>query len=277
LGPAPRGYASFTSIDNSYETGRFVLFGGKSEPPTEKYFNDTWMLTVTKGPDGSETGAWKELVGDVSPPGRFYHKATKQNVMWSDDLYVFGGAERPDTVVVNDLWALGPIQKDPVEMHWSLIEKNTSNTSTPTARQGMTLVMGDDIILFGGRPGTAKGAYGDVWTYSRSDKWILRQSGTTFARAGHAAAIVNQTMLVFGGSFIGLDPPYVETYYNDLLALDTKSFQWTVVQTNGGTDDPARPWKRNGHSLDFVNGRLVLFGGYGLYQGLRNDVWEYTQ
>jgi len=136
---------------------------------------------------------------------------------------------------------------------------------------------GNSIIFFGGYSGT--GGYSDTWQYIiGTNAWVQLTKDADpsgpHPRWAHSAVLVDSgsgpEIIIFGGSFVG-GP--INPYYNDVwkLTLSGSTWGWTQLLEDGNTQGP---WRRGGHSAVVSNGRVYIFGGYGMYIGLYNDVWE---
>ena len=104
---------------------------------------------------------------------------------------------------------------------------------------------------FGGTDGTRW--FNDVWTYDpRSNMWSeLDCIGYIPApREGHAAALVNDTMYIFGGRVQdGSD-------LGDLAAFRISTRRWYMFQNMGMSPSP-----RSGHSMTAFGKHIVVLGG----------------
>jgi hypothetical protein len=104
---------------------------------------------------------------------------------------------------------------------------------------------------FGGTDGTQW--FNDVWTYDpRTNLWSeLDCIGYIPApREGHAAALVNDTMYIFGGRIQD------GTDLGDLSAFRISSRRWYMFQNMGMSPSP-----RSGHSMTAVGKHIVVLAG----------------
>lgn len=104
---------------------------------------------------------------------------------------------------------------------------------------------------FGGTDGTQW--FNDVWTYDpRTNSWSeLDCIGYIPApREGHAAALVNDTMYIFGGRIQD------GTDLGDLAAFRISSRRWYMFQNMGMSPSP-----RSGHSMTAVGSHIVVLAG----------------
>ena len=106
-------------------------------------------------------------------------------------------------------------------------------------------------IRFGGTDGVTW--FNDVWTYEpRSNAWTeLDCIGyIPVAREGHSAALVNDTMYIFGGrTQEGVD-------LGDLAAFRISSRRWYMFQNMGHS-----PSARSGHSMTAFGKHIVVLAG----------------
>lgn len=113
---------------------------------------------------------------------------------------------------------------------------------------------------------------GDPWTEPPSDfknmpwkhwpMWVpaMPSGQPPSTRHRHAAAVVADWMIVFGG----YGP---NGFLNDVHVLDTKWTTWFRLRVSGTPPAP-----RAGHSVAAVGKLIFVFGGYGSEGGLFNDV-----
>ena len=115
----------------------------------------------------------------------------------------------------------------------------------------MQLQAADSSSRFGGTDGITW--FNDVWTYEpRSNTWSeLDCIGyIPVAREGHSAALVNDTMYIFGGrTQEGVD-------LGDLAAFRITSRRWYMFQNMGHSPSP-----RSGHSMTAFGKHIVTMGG----------------
>jgi hypothetical protein len=107
------------------------------------------------------------------------------------------------------------------------------------------------VHRFGGTDGTQW--FNDVWTYDpRTNSWSeLDCIGYIPApREGHAAALVNDTMYIFGGRIQD------GTDLGDLAAFRISSRRWYMFQNMGMSPSP-----RSGHSMTAVGSHIIVLAG----------------
>jgi hypothetical protein len=95
--------------------------------------------------------------------------------------------------------------------------------------------------------------FNDVWSYDpRTNQWTQLDciGFIPSRREGHAAALVNDVMYIFGGrSSEGTD-------LGDLAAFRISSRRWYTFQNMGPSPSP-----RSGHTMSTVNTKIIVLGG----------------
>ena len=229
--------------------GELVLFGGSD---AQHRFNDTWIMAVSVPAGGSARqllATWRKLKvrADVRPPGRVGHTGS----LVGDSLYVFGGLAPPNNVYDN-IWKLDLSAPEP---RWEELHV----TGTPPAPRvcHAAVVLGDQIVVVGGRGSHIAGASGEYAT-------------------GHGLATMGELGFFAGG----------------LVVLDTTRGRWLPIQhpwrwlpqhstssdhvqiDNGDDDDvQERVWEhRSGHVMVPAERGLLVIGGQGYNGEFLNDV-----
>ena len=148
--------------------------------------------------------------------------------------------------------------------------------SRPPGRGGCAAaVVGDACIFIGGADRTPK-ALDDVWIlkFERSmpltARWIRKTTTTRGdeklpARSGASATAIGTDVYVFGGQ-----DPSTGVCFNDVVVLDTTSWQWRrLILAESGSPPP-----RNGHvaCAAFGGKALVIHGGSSPEEGPMGDV-----
>ena len=109
----------------------------------------------------------------------------------------------------------------------------------------------DKLYLFGGTDGTRW--FNDVWTYDpAANVWTeLDCIGyIPAAREGHAAALINDTMYIFGGRVQD------GTDLGDLVAFKISTRRWYMFQNMGMSPSP-----RSGHSMTAFGNHIIVLAG----------------
>jgi N-acetylneuraminic acid mutarotase len=236
--PSPRvGHAS--AIVSSV----LIVWGGdtKTDPKLrqgDKQDDGLYLLNL-------QSKEWTRVaISGPGPVGRYGHAVTMAHM---SKFIVFGG--QVDGEFLNDLWSfdLNSLRSRP---QWELLEPATQER--PAHRTGHVCINhGDRIVIFGGTDGQYH--YNDTWSFDLTTrKWSeLTCIGFIPApREGHAAALVDDVMYVFGGR--GVDGKDL----NDLAAFKLSNQRWYMFQNMG----PA-PSGRSGHAMASIGARVFVLGG----------------
>jgi hypothetical protein len=202
------------------------------------------------------------------PTGRYGHTL---NILGSK-IYIFGG--QVEGFFFNDLVAFDLNSLQSSASRWEVLLPNTKDQTSPQirsppARTNHSVVTWNDKLYlyvfpmtmnaqtanlnfsFGGTDGITW--FNDVWTYEpRANVWTeLDCIGyIPVAREGHSAALVNDTMYVFGGrTQEGVD-------LGDLAAFRISSRRWYMFQNMGHSPSP-----RSGHSMTAFGKHIVTMAG----------------
>lgn len=199
--------------------GRIYAAGGYAAREGVRPIADMWSFDPA-------AGIWAR---EPAMPGP---KASFQLVATEDRLYAIGGETgAPETYVY-----------DPEEQVWE-----TLDAPEDVARRGASsVVSGGLIYLIGGAREGAATARVDVYD-PEADSWT-RLSDMPSPRAGHAAAILNGRIHVFGGRGVDLSQTL-----SDHLVYDIASDSWETV------DDLPAP--RTDASAAVIDGQIYLIGG----------------
>ena len=259
-GPGPRvGHASLL-VGNA-----FIVFGGDTKMEEGDMLDDTlYLLNTCEFPirheirrietltSSTATKQWsRALPAGPRPPGRYGHTL---NILGSK-IYVFGG--QVEGFFFNDLVAFDLNALQQAQNRWEILIQNTidggpPHGQIPPARTNHTMVTyGDKLFLFGGTDGVHW--FNDVWSYSpHTNSWTQLEciGYIPSPREGHAAAIVNDVMYIFGGrTEEGND-------LGDLAAFRIGSKRWYTFQNMGPSPSP-----RSGHSMTTVGKSIVVLAG----------------
>ena len=189
----------------------------------------TWTLLV----DGARHG-----VGTTPPP-----RAGQTASLVGSALFIFGGCHISE--VFNDVWKLDVVGVPKEKLRW---EQFKVSGVPPSPRVGhAAVVLGDRIILCGGRGSALAGAVGK---YATGDEGLASMQGLTFFQSG-------------------------------FCMLDTRARKWLPVQhpvtmADDDDDEDARARvreHRTGHvMMPARNGCLLLIGGLGYDGNFQNDL-----
>ncbi|KAJ3503251.1 hypothetical protein NMY22_g18314 [Coprinellus aureogranulatus] len=187
-----------------------------------------WTRVATSGP---------------GPAGRYGHAVT----MVGSRFFVFGG--QVDGEFFNDLWAFD-LNSLRTRAAWELYEPSTPEK--PAQRTGHACITFEDrIIIFGGTDGSYH--YNDTWSFDlKTRKWTELQciGFIPSPREGHAAALVDDVMYVFGGR--GVDGQDL----SDLAAFKISNQRWYMFQNMGPS-----PSGRSGHAMASQGTKVWVLGG----------------
>ncbi|TVY65606.1 Tip elongation aberrant protein, partial [Lachnellula suecica] len=238
-GPGPRvGHASLL-VGNA-----FIVYGGDTKMEDSDVLDETLYLLNTS------TRQWSRAVpAGPRPAGRYGHSL---NIVGSK-IYVFGG--QVEGYFMNDLVAFDLNALQVPTNRWEMLIQNTEdekNLNVPPARTNHSVVTyNEKLYLFGGTNGFQW--FNDVWCYDpQTNAWTsLDCIGYIPApREGHAAAIVDDVMYIFGGrTEEGAD-------LGDLAAFRISSRRWYTFQNMGPS-----PSSRSGHSMTAYGKQVVVLAG----------------
>lgn len=216
-----------------------LVFGGDTKvDENDKQDEGLYVLDL-------RTQEWSHIPVVTGPCGRYGHAAC----MLGGYFYVHGG--HVDGKNFDDLWAfdIRQLGRNDGQYTW---ERITYNSPAPLARTGHTIVpYQNQLFLFGGTDGDYH--YNDSWSFHiPTGVWTeLECIGyIPIPREGHAAAIVDDVVYVFGGRDVhGKD-------LGDLAAFRISNKRWYMFQNMG----PA-PMAKSGHSLCAAHGKVFVIGG----------------
>ncbi|BEJ17140.1 hypothetical protein CspHIS471_0605410 [Cutaneotrichosporon sp. HIS471] len=216
-----------------------LVFGGDTKVD-EKDKQDEGLYVLDL-----RTQEWSHIPVVAGPCGRYGHAAC----MLGGYFYVHGG--HVDGKNFDDLWSfdIRQLGRNDGQYTW---ERITYNSPAPLARTGHTIVpYQNQLFLFGGTDGDYH--YNDSWSFDiATGVWTeLECIGyIPIPREGHAAAIVDDVVYVFGGRDVhGKD-------LGDLAAFRISNKRWYMFQNMG----PA-PMAKSGHSLCAAHGKVFVIGG----------------
>ncbi|WRT67696.1 uncharacterized protein IL334_004668 [Kwoniella shivajii] len=187
---------------------------------------------------------WTSVPVQRGPVGRYGHAVC----LIEGKFYVFGG--QADGAFMNDLWMYDIKQLSGTTHKW---EQINYSTPAPPRRTGHILVAGSTgkLYLFGGTDGNYH--YNDTWSFDvATGAWTeLSCIGyIPLPREGHAAAIIDDTIYVFGGRDVkGKD-------LGDLAAFKLSNQRWYMFQNMGPSPSP-----RSGHAMVAAAGKIFVVGG----------------
>ncbi|WVF69370.1 hypothetical protein IAT40_004146 [Kwoniella sp. CBS 6097] len=187
---------------------------------------------------------WTNVPVSRGPVGRYGHAVC----LLEGRFYVFGG--QADGAFMSDLWMYDLKQLSGSSHRWEQIRYAGP---PPPARTGHILVAGNNgkLYLFGGTDGNYH--YNDTWAFDLATRIWTELSCIGYIplpREGHAAAIVDDTIYVFGGRDVkGKD-------LGDLAAFKLSNHRWYMFQNMGPSPTP-----RSGHAMVAASGKIFIVGG----------------
>lgn len=199
--------------------GRIYAAGGYAAREGVRPIADMWSFDPS-------AGIWSR---EPAMPGP---KASFQLVAANDRLYAIGGETgAPETYVF-----------DPEDQSWETLE-----APEDISRRGAASVVSDGLIyLIGGAREGAASTRIDVYD-PETDSWTQLADMPT-PRAGHAAALLNGRIHVFGGR--GAD---LSQTLSDHLVYDIASDSWEAAE--------GLPAPRTDASAAVIDGQIYLIGG----------------
>ncbi len=169
--------------------------------------------------------------------------------MLGPKVIVFGG--QVEGFFFNDLVAFDLNSLSYAAPRWELL--NPLSAPPPARTNHISITYSDKLYVFGGTNGLYW--YNDMWTFDPVTRlWTqLECSGyIPSPREGHSAALVGDTIYIFGGR----DSDGVDL--GDLVAFKISSARWFVFGNMG-----VGPSARSGHALCTVGKRIYVVGGEG--------------
>lgn len=255
-GPCPRVGHSSLLVGNA-----FIVFGGDTKVEEGDVLDDTLyllntgMFLVNLYPllctdSFTATKAWSRASpAGPKPPGRYGHTL---NILGSK-LYIFGG--QVEGYFFNDLVAFDLNSLQSPGNRWEIMIPDrgaNGRVAVPPPRTNHSVVTWQDkLYLFGGTDGNSW--FNDVWTYDPSTNAWSELDCIGYiptAREGHAAALVNDTMYIFGGRIQD------GTDLGDLAAFRISTRRWYMFQNMGPSPSP-----RSGHSMTTFGKHIIVLGG----------------
>jgi hypothetical protein len=226
-------------------SGRLVLFGGRTQLVGGTYLADTWQWT------GSD---WTQIVTANAPSARAGHALAADPI--NGGLILYGGFVTPlgSEVPFGDAWHFDGT-------NWSPLPAPLGGA--PLSSPDFANVNGD-LVLFGRIGSTPGVVHGQRWNGSGWDSVYTSAEIETLGFASYALDTQRDEVVRFGGrSSVGTGPYQDQTYIFD---------GGTWQQRFPATSPPARNKARA--TFDPVNGEVVLFGGYDGTNFL-GDTWTW--
>ena len=170
------------------------------------------------------------------------------SMLVTDKIYIFGGLDK-NRLNGRDLWAFDFATKEFLKCPTSAVKPQLRHNCIGEYVESVNM-----IVIFGGYYDNDRNRGNDLWRLSMdSMTWCetIAKGEAPSARSNHASCSDSNTVYIFGGY------KRVERL-NDLhiLSFTPSSITWSQPVTSGFT-----PGGRSSHSLSFVSGKLILFGG----------------
>lgn len=239
-GPSARFGHSAVWVDGQ----GLVVFAGQKGV---EFFGDLWTFDP-------ESGKWKELPANGAAPKRRYGSCMivgPDGRLWISHGFTFAGR-------FDDTRAYNLKSK-----RWASIAPDGRRPGERCLHDCFTSASGQ-LVLYGGQDNDTR-ALGDLWVTRSDGSWKKAANPKLAARRLYAVTEAGAYAYVFGGA--GKD----DRSFDDLWRVDRDSLEFERVRVEG-----SGPGARYAGTLitDFVNGRLLLFGGQG--GTAKADVWELT-
>ena len=220
--------------------GKLLLFGGSN---TTHCFADTWLLELTQE-QGKLIATWT-LLSDGNGKGCPPPRAGQTASLVGSALFIFGGCHISE--VFNDVWKLDVVGVPKEKLRW---EEFKVVGTPPSPRVGhAAVVLGDRIILCGGRGSSMKGTVGK---YATGDEGLASMQGLTFFQSGFC--MLDTT----ARKWLPVQHPVIEPSDGEKNSCD----RITHVREH-----------RTGHvMMPARNGCLLLIGGLGYNGNFQNDL-----
>ncbi|DBA03229.1 TPA: hypothetical protein N0F65_011588 [Lagenidium giganteum] len=218
--------------------------------------------------------------GEV-PVKRSGHTFTFKSTESETAIYMFGGCDHKSPPGPNN-----DIYKVDINggYTWSkVIPNSTAPEDMPPPRWRHSAILFNDrqIIIFGGF--AAEKRMNDLWVFDTELRVWEQPHANSFwegvpqCRGAHSATMVGNKMYIFGG-YGGNG--YGRTDFNDLHAVDLRTWKWEEIQTEG-----ERPEVRSGHQTCLVRDQLFVIGGWNSFKqfndlfvcDLKTNTWSALQ
>ena len=180
--------------------------------------------------------------------------------LYADSINVFGGTTR---------WSLDSnevFQLDLTMLEWRKANVGELKPEKRKYHTGQFIERKKQFVCFGGYQGglATTSYFQDVWALDViAMRWHKpKLKGTLPVAHGQASCVVGMQIYIFGGKHV--DQP---NHSLCLLNCENSVFQCTVLRSCANTMGRVFP------SLTYINGRLLLYGGYDARQEDRNELF----
>lgn len=188
------------------------------------------------------------------------------SVVYKNKMYLYGGSQGLNTNstlfsldVTTNLW-------EPVR---TKAGPGQDGTQAPECDEHTAVVWNDDMVIFGGFIGGERVRCVHKYNFTRGDWTIVQfdeKDPQPVARAGHAAALLDDHMYIFGGKNND------DFMMNDIWRFNLTNNEWEHLKCN----EADAPRGRAGHSMAVYKNHIIMFGG--LYEITRelNDMYVFN-
>ncbi|KAJ5078492.1 kelch domain-containing protein [Anaeramoeba ignava] len=145
---------------------------------------------------------------------------------------------------------------------WQRIDSSSGLSPIPVTKCGI-VTLGNYMYIFGGSPEINDSESNQFFAFDLITKeWIeINAEGECpTPRCAHAMCGFEDKIWLFGGSG-------TSNYLNDFYEYDVEQNKWKKIQTQ------KHPKARYSHSLNYCQGRLIVFGGVPEEGERLNDTW----
>ncbi|KAG7728797.1 hypothetical protein KL933_002030 [Ogataea haglerorum] len=248
--PSPRIGHSSTLIGNA-----FIVFAGDTVTNTTQeldnklyFFNITSLKWTITSPEG------------LKPCGRYGHQIAVLNFendaspsKWSSYLYVFGGQVEND--YFNDMWRFDLSNFRDPKTQWEQIAIDDGDIAPPMTSNHTMTAYNNKLYVYGGTDGIS--IYNHLLVFdSFTNRWefcTLKGSVIPPPLQGHAAAIYQNLLFIFGGKTVGGEA------CDGLYIIDLNTLTCFQLESNL----LCSPAQRCGHTItiDPAHEKLLVMGG----------------
>ncbi|KAG7891419.1 hypothetical protein KL936_001362 [Ogataea polymorpha] len=248
--PSPRIGHSSILIGNA-----FIVFAGDTVTNTTQeldnklyFFNITSLKWTITSPEGSKPcGRYGHQIGVLN----FENDASPSK--WSSYLYVFGGQVEND--YFNDMWRFDLSNFRDPKTQWEKIAIKDGDVVPPMISNHTMTAYNNKFYVYGGTDGST--VFNHLLVFdSFSNKWELcKLKGSVIPPPlqGHAAAIYQNLLFIFGGKTVGGET------CDGLYIIDLNTLTCFQLES----DLFCSPTQRCGHTItvDPVHEKLLVMGG----------------
>jgi len=182
---------------------------------------------------------------------------------------MFGGIPNAD-ITLSDVW-----EYDIENNEWTEHERNDVH---PKGRYGHCMAFdGDDkVVIYAGVTRDRNTVINDTWEYDiNTHIWTEYCTEDDDIKPGPDRFWSSMTyggeegkVIMFGGN---IEEAFPDVQQNDLWEYDTNTHTWTEIIVEG-----EKPSARFDHKIEYINNKIVLFGGWDWEQSpYMDDTWEF--